>query len=72
MKPKVPFMECSYRLKRWQSPGVRTYRQCQGFITEYKVPQERYVLHLGERKLKEDILDYNWTPKLTKPTVDAK
>ena len=34
--------------------------------------QERYVPHLGEPQLKEDILDYSWTPKPTKPTVDAK
>ena len=27
---------------------------------------------LAEPKLKENILDYNWTPKLTKPTMDAK
>ena len=37
-----------------------------------RVPQERYVLHLAEPKLKEDILDYNWTPKPTKSTMDAK
>ena len=31
-----------------------------------------YALHLAEPKLKEDILNYNWTPKPTKPTMDAK
>ena len=49
-----------------------SWRQCSGFITEYYVPQERYILHLAEAKLKEDILDYNWTPKPTKLTMDAK
>ena len=31
-----------------------------------------YVLHLAEPKLKEDILNFNWTPKPTEPTLDAK
>ena len=30
-------------------------------------PGEIYVLHLAEPKLKDYILDYNWTPKPTKP-----
>ena len=28
------------------------------------------TLHLAEPNLKEDILDYNWTPKPTEPIVN--
>ena len=58
MKPKVAFMDCLYCLKRGQRPGVKTVLN---LILEGSAKvlllNTRYVLHLAEAKLKEDILD---------------
>ena len=36
-----------------------------------RYPKDRYVLHLAELMLKEGILNFKWTPKPTKPTMDT-